>query len=200
MTPLQRDLVDLDDDQLVAALATTFAGRHGLRLVRDELMALITIGLSATLVRDALTDAAANRAPTQPDVVEQLRIEAEARARVLEQPMLEASTIADLLGSAGRNRRDAASTLRRAGRIVGVNHRGRNYYPAFQFDPTSGRVRPGVEAVNKLLGARDDPWGVTSWWFSPAGRRADRHSPAELVASGDVEAVMTLAESMLDEV
>jgi hypothetical protein len=36
--------------------------------------------------------------------------------------------------------------------------------PDFQLDP-AGRPRPVVVAVNRLLGARTDPWGVADWWL-----------------------------------
>ncbi|MDW8805819.1 DUF3168 domain-containing protein [Streptomyces scabiei] len=38
--------------------------------------------------------------------------------------------------------------------------------PAFQFDG-SGRPRDVVVAVNRLLGAAEDPWGVADWWLGP---------------------------------
>jgi hypothetical protein len=36
--------------------------------------------------------------------------------------------------------------------------------PAFQFAP-DGQPVPVVEAINKLLDAESDPWGVTDWWL-----------------------------------
>ncbi|MFJ4667693.1 DUF3168 domain-containing protein [Kitasatospora purpeofusca] len=37
--------------------------------------------------------------------------------------------------------------------------------PSFQFDGVSGRPLPVVVAVNRLLDADDDPWGVADWWL-----------------------------------
>ncbi|MFE6745353.1 hypothetical protein ACFVGM_05815 [Kitasatospora purpeofusca] len=37
--------------------------------------------------------------------------------------------------------------------------------PSFQFDGASGRPLPVVVAVNRLLDADDDPWGVADWWL-----------------------------------
>ncbi|WP_406095484.1 hypothetical protein [Kitasatospora purpeofusca] len=37
--------------------------------------------------------------------------------------------------------------------------------PSFQFDGASGRPLPLVVAVNRLLDADDDPWGVADWWL-----------------------------------
>jgi hypothetical protein len=36
--------------------------------------------------------------------------------------------------------------------------------PAFQFD-TEGRPLPVVSAINTLLRAAEDPWGVADWWL-----------------------------------
>lgn len=38
--------------------------------------------------------------------------------------------------------------------------------PAFQFSP-GGQPWPVVREVNELLGAANDPWGVTCWWVDP---------------------------------
>jgi hypothetical protein len=36
--------------------------------------------------------------------------------------------------------------------------------PSFQFD-RHGQPLPVVLAINRLLGAEQDPWGVASWWL-----------------------------------
>ncbi|GAA0415178.1 hypothetical protein Acor_78620 [Acrocarpospora corrugata] len=38
--------------------------------------------------------------------------------------------------------------------------------PAFQFQE-SGRPRPLVLRINRLLEADEDPWGVAGWWLGP---------------------------------
>jgi hypothetical protein len=38
--------------------------------------------------------------------------------------------------------------------------------PAFQFG-RDGRPLPVVAAINRLLDAEDDPWGVADWWLGP---------------------------------
>jgi hypothetical protein len=42
------------------------------------------------------------------------------------------------------------------------------------------------------LGARDDPWGVASWWLSPNPSTEDRKSPAQLLGEGSYDAVRAL--------
>jgi hypothetical protein len=55
-------------------------------------------------------------------------------------------------------------------------------FPAFQFDP-AGRPIETVLAINALLGADDDPWGVADWWL---GDNAWLDAvPAELIGSRD---------------
>ncbi|MFF7454492.1 hypothetical protein [Kitasatospora sp. NPDC008115] len=46
-----------------------------------------------------------------------------------------------------------------------TDHQGTVRLPAFQFDGASGRPLPVVVAVNRLLDAADDPWGVADWWL-----------------------------------
>lgn len=195
---LQR-MESLDDDQVVEVLGTLFEERSSFRPMRDDLLAALSTAMSASRVRDALTQAALRETAahtSQP--VEQLRIEAEARGAVLSQPTLDARGVADALGSRGQNRRDTASALRRAGAIVGVSNGGKVWYPAFQFDARHGSVHPVVKEVNELLDAAGDPWGVASWWLSPAGRRRDRRTPADLVLDGDDDAVRRLAHALVD--
>ncbi|MFB8240152.1 hypothetical protein ACFC58_26765 [Kitasatospora purpeofusca] len=46
-----------------------------------------------------------------------------------------------------------------------TDHQGTVRLPSFQFDGASGRPLPVVVAVNRLLDADDDPWGVADWWL-----------------------------------
>lgn len=55
-------------------------------------------------------------------------------------------------------------------------------FPAFQFDETSGRVRGVVADVNATLNAKEDPWGVASWWVSEHARIGV--APMTLVGNG----------------
>ena len=41
---------------------------------------------------------------------------------------------------------------------------GGDQWPAFQFG-SDGATLPLVRAVNRLLDAEEDPWGVADWWF-----------------------------------
>lgn len=50
--------------------------------------------------------------------------------------------------------------------------------PSFQFDPDR-RPRQVVVAVNKVLEAAEDPWGVSCWWVYPHARLGT--APVELL-------------------
>lgn len=97
-------------------------------------------------------------------------VRAGARNRVLDEPMLEAEGVADVLGSRSVNRKQSASRNRRGGALLGIPVGNRYLFPAFQFDVTRGRIHPTAVEVNRLLDAAEDPWGVASWWISPNAR------------------------------
>ncbi len=56
------------------------------------------------------------------------------------------------------------------------------------------RVHSVVARVNHLLGARDDPWGVASWWISDHPRLGGA-CPRDLVGSGQEDTLIALASS-----
>jgi len=65
--------------------------------------------------------------------------------------------------------------------------------PAFQFDP-DGAPLPVVIAVNQLLHADRDPWGVADWWL---GRNARLGGvPASLVGAVPDSALVTAAQAL----
>jgi hypothetical protein len=68
--------------------------------------------------------------------------------------------------------------------------------PAFQFDP-SGRVIPVVLAVNRLLDADEDPWGVADWWLG--GNAWLGAVPAQLLGRGHDDLLAAAARAVLVE-
>ena len=203
-------LEQLGDADFVLALASAVERRPEFAHVRDELITLIGLGGASSSMREALTAARPNVVSAAAllagrlggsglasEVLHQLRIEAEGRRRVLSTPLLDASGVAELLGSGARNSRDMASALRRSGRLLGVDVGGRVLFPAFQLDAQAGRLRPPVARVNALLDAKADPWGVASWWLSPHARLADGSTLAALALAGDEATLVALAEDLL---
>lgn len=69
-------------------------------------------------------------------------------------------------------------------------------FPAFQFG-ADGRPLRLVLAVNAVLDAEDDPWGVADWWL---GRNAWLDAkPADLLGRSSGEHLLSAARSLADE-
>ncbi|MCL6550080.1 MAG: hypothetical protein K6T37_03570 [Acidothermus cellulolyticus] len=200
---LSTRLARLDDATLVGLIDNVLASRPSLRAVRDEVVTYLRLGGGADSVTDATVRLLLEAAQPSPrTLTAQLRREAEARAWLLRGDLLEARDVADLLGSTGRNRRQTASALRKAGKLLGLEDRGRVYYPAFQIDATRGQVRPIVAELNQQLGAAVDPWGVASWWLTPHARLPRGKRPADLAVSSrprDEQTLRDLARSVAEE-
>lgn len=81
---------------------------------------------------------------------------ASARERLLAEPALTRTDLAEFFGVAADQ--PGLIRLRPSG--------GPERLPAFQFDG-EGRPRPLVLAINTMLGAAADPWGVADWWLGP---------------------------------
>ncbi|MEV6975908.1 hypothetical protein [Kitasatospora sp. NPDC093806] len=69
--------------------------------------------------------------------------------------------------------------------------------PSFQFDGASGRPLPLVVAVNRLLDADDDPWGVADWWL---GANAWLNAvPARLLGTPGERSLLAAARAEIAE-
>ena len=79
-----------------------------------------------------------------------------ARERLLAEPALTETDLTELFGVAA----DQPGLIRLRASA------GPEQLPAFQFD-AEGRPRPLVLAINAMLGAAADPWGVADWWLGP---------------------------------
>lgn len=194
------DLDALDDDRFTAEVERQVRVRaprsHGSGAVAELIRALLAserLSESVAGSPRALLD--------EPDqVVAAARLAGEARRTVLQQPLLTATAVARLLGSTARNTRQVASGLRSRGDLLGVP-RGRAYlYPAFQIDPDRQVLRESVATVNRLLHAREDPWGAASWWVS-GNSLLDGQPPLVLAADpGQAERLIAAAASLRDPV
>lgn len=97
----------------------------------------------------------------------QLRLQAAARARFLEEvPLLTSQAVGELLGSEARNTSAMASRLKREGRLFAVTHKGTDLYPSFQV--VEGEAHPAIRDVLAAFQA-ESPWTVALWFFTPSG-------------------------------
>lgn len=171
----------LSDDDLVELLTEEIARRPILRPVRDDVAALLAMSPALALKHE--------RAVTNPAAaaVARTRIVTSALSALVEgHEMLDSTAVSQVLGKAATSR-NTASRLAASGTVVALPASGHKLYPAFQFDAERRQVRPIVAEINRQLGAKDDPWGVASWWLSPTAFADDPRSPAELAAAGGHE-------------
>lgn len=104
-----------------------------------------------------------------PGAADQARRNADARvAFIREFALLDADEVAVRAGSRARNRRATASRWVASGQAFAVTHGGRQLYPAFQFDPDTGRPRPVVATViQSLRSVGITGWAAALWWATP---------------------------------
>ncbi len=121
----------------------------------------------------------------------------EAVAAIWQEPMLTPRAAAEALGAKPTNR-EKVRRLRERSELLGLPHERSYLYPAFQFDVNRRRIFPEVKAVNQLLDAAHDPWGVASWWISQHDRLDAR--PAELVCADRAADLIAVAEAMLEPI
>lgn len=199
-----RQLVDLLASRLTTAddshwleLAAWCAARHS-ELEHDERRVRSLLTLLAS--RHELTRQIGGRPREVFDTAEyheltQARLRGEAMEAIWQVPMLEPSGAAVAMGAKPANR-EIVRQRRMRSWLLGLP-RGRGYlYPVFQFDHLREDIFPEVRAVNELLGAADDPWGVASWWVS-TNARVDT-APMELVGSDRSDDLPILARAVAE--
>lgn len=69
-------------------------------------------------------------------------------------------------------------------------------YPDFQFDPDTGKPRPVVQQINRLLLADQDPWGLADWWLG--GNRLLGGIPAEQLGQVPDTLLVEVAQALID--
>lgn len=164
-----------DREQMISLIETLVESDDELRLVSGTVSSLLRSSLVAEDVRTALAGEPAildadEEMLTPDDVLRVARVQGEAEASVLRHEMLEASALARLLGSTSANPREFVRSLRTRGEVVGLPRTGGYVFPAFQVNASRREVWPIVAELNRLLGAKDDPWAVGSWWFTRDSR------------------------------
>ncbi|MBA2633141.1 MAG: hypothetical protein H0U86_09110 [Chloroflexi bacterium] len=164
-----------DREQMVSLIETLVSSDDELRLVSGTVSSLLRSSLAAEDVRTALAGEAATldadeEMLTPDDVLRVARVQGEAEASVLRHEVVEASALARLLGSTSVNPREFVRSLRTRGDVVGLPRTGGYLFPAFQVNARRREIWPIVAELNRLLGAKDDPWAVASWWFARDSR------------------------------
>jgi hypothetical protein len=114
---------------------------------------------------------------------------------VAETRPLTSATVAAQAGFTGKNRYATAARWKRAGAVFSVQHRGTEYFPAFQF--RDGRPHPTVGETLAALPERLSPWQRAFWFVSTNGWLGDR-APANLL--DDRDAVVAAAAHEREEV
>ncbi len=111
-----------------------------------------------------------------------------------ETPMLTAAQIHRISGLGSRNASEPASRWKAEGKTFAVRVRGRDHYPAFQFE--DGSPRPAIKAVLAALPDTMSAWQKAIWFASGNGW-LDGDEPRHRLDDGDrvVEAARRLAES-----
>ena len=158
---------DEEELQAIQALVVLLQGRLEARGAA-EMERLIDVAMPAVSGRP------------HPAVLDQARRNADFRAGFLERyDVLDAGQVHHLYGSKADNTAALAGRWRNAGRIFGVEHRGRILYPAFQFDDI-GKPKPVVARVLEALGKRGS-WQVASWFTAPNGWLPDDRRPVDIM-------------------
>lgn len=104
--------------------------------------------------------------------------------------LLDSAQVADLTGSAARNRAGTASHLRTTGKALAVFRGGRYLFPGFQFT-ADGRVHPVVSKVIAVMAGEGwRPESIVEWLDSPNGYLGGR-TPIERIT--DEAAVLNAA-------
>jgi hypothetical protein len=120
----------------------------------------------------------------------------ELRDRFIAQvPQLTSTEIGTQAGLKAKNPYATAARWKKAGDIFSVQHRGKEFFPAFQF--REGRPHPAVKRILAALLSRLSPWQRAFWFVSTNGWLGDK-APADVL--DDAQAVVAAAEREGEEV
>jgi hypothetical protein len=169
------------------------------REIADELVSLVRAAQGAMEVNRRMAGQP-RQMVTAVEWLEDAALRGEVEHRIYEEKMVDAEEAGRLLGSrSATNPRQHANKLRAASTLLGVPYRNSYVYPTFQFDIRRRRVHPIVERVNKLLEAKNDPWGVASWWITPSERLNGR-CPRDLLGKREEPGIEALANAELEPI
>jgi hypothetical protein len=131
------------------------------------------------------------------DILRDAQLRGEVQHRILQERLLDAEAAATVLGSqAETNLRQYANLQRQRGDLLGVPRLNTYLYPEFQFDLARRCIHETVCTINQLLDAKNDPWGVASWWTTPSERLRHR-APKELLGTEEESVLVHVARAEL---
>ncbi len=192
LTPLPDWAIELPEAEMrVDALARTSHAGRALRLPAALLESLVNMRRSVDALGPAM---AALKTPTSPALASGIQATENLWAAIDEAwGLLGSVEVAELLGSRGTNR-SFASSMRKSGKIIGVERGNAYVYPGFQFDRRAGRVLPVVREL--IAAAREivlDDEDLVYWLCTPSGYFGD--DPPALHLTDDAEIVDKLKQS-----
>ena len=114
---------------------------------------------------------------------------------ILQVPQLTSADVGAHAGLKTKNPYATAARWKKSGDIFSVQHRGKEYFPAFQF--LEGRPHPTVKKALAALPPRLSPWQRAFWFVSTNGWLGDK-APADML--DDQQAVVAAAEREGEEV
>lgn len=136
----------------------------------------------------------------EPAWLDQARRNAQLRAQFIEtHGALTAEQVADATGSQAANRRQTAHRLAKAGKLFAVDWHGTLVYPAFQFDPDTGEVRPNIAEVLAALPDGMDGWELALWFDDAVYDPDTRDHTVPLDVIDDLPRLLRLAEATTDQ-
>ena len=115
---------------------------------------------------------------------------AKAREQLLSEPYLETSKVKKLIDV------EDIEALIQDGTLLAYEDHGDYLFPAFQFNPETGKPIETVSKVNVIMDAPNDGWGVTGFWTQHNGRLPDSIAPKELLGTASEYAAIQLAEAI----
>lgn len=133
---------------------------------------------------DALVESLIDVDPFAPVEAQVDADNAEMRAAFLEaHPALDSAAVHGRAGHEGRNAAQTAASWKRAGRIFALTHKGRDLFPAFQFD-ADGRPLHLLREVLAALPPDLTPWQRAFWLAGPSDE-LDGELPVDRLRAGD---------------
>ncbi|MFD9667157.1 hypothetical protein ACFWAY_37065 [Rhodococcus sp. NPDC059968] len=174
----------MSDHEFIARMRAELHKRPSMRLVADRVTHIM---LAGRIDRD---DPILELIESD-DILDEKTVLSDAVEHILSFPHLSAKEVANTYGKNWANPSDALRKLSAKGEVIGLKRAGKFRYPQFQFSP-SDEANQVVREGNVALGARDDPWGVASWWLSPNPSTDDRKSPVQLLGEGSLDSVRAL--------